>query len=185
MGEWSVASDLPESAITEIRPADTARWIEKAQLRTDPLRDAIAAAGGRSRRVTARSVHDVRDAAFGNFMLSWLVPHGEDVELDHLPDGRFFLRLLELSYRPLFGRKPELRGCLLDGSRLELAFTNDVLQAQVAGPPGRYSMVRHHALVLHAATHWLDEPGRTRWLQIYNRVTALAPRGLGLPQLRS
>lgn len=176
-----MASDLPEPANTEITADDAARWIEKAQLRTDPLREAITVVGGRSRRVTARGIHDLTEAAFGNFMLTWLVPRGEDVEINHLPDGRFFLRLLELTYRPLFAREPELRGCLLDGSRLELAFTNDVLQAQAAGPPGRYSMVRHHALVLHAATHWLDELRRNSWLQLYDRVTRLVPRRPGPP----
>ncbi len=176
-----MAFELPASAVARITPADTARWIEKAQLRIDPLRGAIAAAGGRSRRVTGRSIRDLSEAAFGNFMLSWLVPRGEDVEISHLPDGRFFLRLLDLTYRPLFDREPGLRGCLLDGSRLELALTNDVLQAQAAGPPGRYSMVRHHALVLHAATHWLEEPGRTRWLRLYDSVTALVPRRPGPP----
>lgn len=166
MHSESAAVDLPESAITRVTPADTARWIDKAQSRIEPLRKAISATGGRSRRVTAR-VSDPSDAAFGSFMLSWLVPQGEDVELNHLPDGRFFLRLLRLAYRPLLDREPDLRLCLLDGSRLELAFTNDVLQAQAAGPLGSYSMVRHHALVLHAATRWLDDPARGRWLRIY------------------
>jgi hypothetical protein len=168
-----VASEsLAPDAVTAIAPADTQRWIAKAQQRVAPLREAIAAVGGSSRRVRARCVPDLGEAAFGNFMLSWPEQDGDDMILNHLPDGAFFLQLLRLAYRPVMERRPHLRACLLDGSRLELAFTNDVLQVQAAGPPGPYSMVRHHALVLHAATHWLDEPARSRWLELYEALAA-------------
>jgi len=167
MGSESSAT----SAVTAISSADTRRWIAKAQQRVDPLRGVIHATGGRSRTVRAHCVSGIREAAYGNFMLSWPVPLGPDVTtLRHLPDGAFFLKLLDLAYRPELAVLPHLRECLLDGSRLELAFTNDVLQVQAAGPPGPYSMVRHHALVLHAATHWLDEPARTRWLELCEAV---------------
>ncbi len=159
--------------MTAIGSADTDRWLAKAQRRVDPLRAAIQSAGGRSRTVRAHCVSDLREAAYGNFMLSWPESAGPDVTtLNHLPDGALFLRLLELAYRPELVARPHLRECLLDGSRLELAFTNDVLQVQAAGPPGLYSMVRHHALVLHAATHWLDEPARGRWLELCEAVAA-------------
>jgi hypothetical protein len=168
---------VPGTAIT---PTDTARWIAKAQQRVDPLRDAIIGTGGVSRRVVASCVKEVADAPFGNFMLSWPIDHGDDVVLGHLPDAAFFLRLLEVAYRPAFDRRPDLRACLHDRSRLEMAFTNDVLQVQAASPPGPYSMIRHHALVLHAAAHWLDEPARSRWLQLCEvvaEVSQAAPGG--------
>lgn len=155
---------------TMITPTDTARWIEKAQRRVDQLREAIIGTGGASRRVVATCVADVADAPFGNFMLSWPIDRGERVVLGHLPDGAFFLKLLEVAYRPALDRRPDLRACLHDRSRLEMAFTNDVLQVQAASPPGPYSMIRHHALVLHAAAHWLDEPARSWWLQLYEVV---------------
>jgi hypothetical protein len=170
------------SAVTAISPADTRRWIAKAQLRVDPLRDVIHATGGRSRTVRAHCVSGIREAAYGNFMLSWPVPLGPDVTtLRHLPEGAFFLKLLDLAYQPELAVLPHLRTCLWDGSRLELAFTNDVLQVQAAGPPGPYSMVRHHALVLHAATHWLDEPARSRWLELCAAVAAGLSRDLSGP----
>jgi hypothetical protein len=167
------------SAVTAISEADTRRWIDKAQRRVDPLRAVIDATGGRSRTVRAHCVSNIREAPYGNFMLSWPVPAGRDeTTLHHLPDGALFLQLLDLAYRSELAGLPHLRGCLLDGSRLELAFTNDVLQVQAAGPPGPYSMVRHHALVLHAATHWLDEPARTRWLELCEAVAAGLSREL-------
>ncbi|HKC26968.1 MAG TPA: hypothetical protein VKB75_03045 [Jatrophihabitans sp.] len=160
-------ADVSDTAITS---ADTAPWIAKAQHRVDQLRDAVLASGGASRRVVAECVTDVAQAPFGNFMLSWPLDRHDDMVLGHLPDGAFFLRLLELAYRPALDRRPDLRRCLQDRSRLEMAFTNDVLQVQAAQPPGAYSMIRHHALVLHAAEHWLDGPARDRWLQLYETI---------------
>jgi hypothetical protein len=157
--------------VTAISADDTRRWIDKAQQLVDPLRAVVEKTGGRSRTVRAHCVSDIRQAAYGNFMLSWPEPAGPDVTtLNHLPDGALVLQLLGLAYRPELAVHPHLGECLRDGSRLELAFTNDVLQVQAAGPPGAYSMVRHHALVLHAATLWLDEPARTRWLELCEAV---------------
>jgi hypothetical protein len=168
--------------VTAINAADTRRWIDKAQRLVDPLRTVIDATGGRSRIVRAHCVSDIREAPYGNLMLSWPVPAGRDATtLHHLPDGALFLQLLDLAYRSELADLPHLRECLLDGSRLELAFTNDVLQVQAAGPPGAYSMVRHHALVLHAATHWLAEPARTRWLELCEAVARGLSRELSGP----
>jgi hypothetical protein len=176
------AQSLPATAVGDITPEQTERWIGKAQRRVDPLRPAMIDAGGRSRGVSARPVAHLDEAAFGAFMLSWLVPIGDDVELGHLRDGRFFLQLLNLAYQPIFDSDRDLQTGLLDGSRLELAFTNDVLQAQAAGPPGHYSMIRHHALVLHAATWWLEASARDRWLRIYRAcIELLRARRTGWP----
>jgi hypothetical protein len=59
------------------------------------------------------------------------------------------------------------------GERLWVGIANDVLQMYVPDPPaGTYSMVRHHALMLGAATLWL-KPERARQWQ---RAHGLAAR---------
>ena len=146
---------------------ETVGWIAKAQERIRPLLPAIIAAGGYSKAVTAYAVGGPAQAPYGAFMLSWPEDVADGVVLHHLRDGDFFLRILARCYAPVFEQQPQLASCLADGTRLEIALTNDVLQVQAAGPPGPYSMVRHHALVLHAATHWLEEPARTNWLALY------------------
>ena len=50
------------------------------------------------------------------------------------------------------------------GQRLWIGIGNDVVQLFVADPPaGQYSMVRHHALLLAAATAWLGPAARRAW----------------------
>jgi hypothetical protein len=163
---------MSTSTVTAITAANTEAWIAKAQILVDPLRDSIAATGGASRRVAAQPVRDAGQALYGNLMLSWPETTDDHVILHHLPSGALFLRLLAQAYRPVLKLRPQLEACLHDGSRLELAFTNDVLQVQAAAPPGPYSMVRHHALVMHAATHWLNEPARSRWFELYEGLAS-------------
>ncbi|MCC7370680.1 MAG: hypothetical protein IT306_19830 [Chloroflexi bacterium] len=57
------------------------------------------------------------------------------------------------------------------GERQWVGIANDVLQLYVPNPPdGTYSMVRHHALMLVAATLWLG-PDRARlWLDAHSLV---------------
>jgi len=48
--------------------------------------------------------------------------------------------------------------------RVWIGIANDVLQLFVADPPpGTYSMVRHHALMLAAATAWLGQAATSAW----------------------
>lgn len=53
---------------------------------------------------------------------------------------------------------------LTSRERLWVGIANDVLQTYVLDPPlGTYSMVRHHALMLAAATLWLGPDAARRW----------------------
>ena len=58
----------------------------------------------------------------------------------------------------------DVNALLASGERLWVGIANDVLQLYVPDPPaGAYSMVRHHALMLGAATLWLGPAAATRW----------------------
>lgn len=57
------------------------------------------------------------------------------------------------------------------GERQWVGIANDVLQLYVPDPPaGTYSMVRHHALMLVAATLWLGPERAHRWLDGHSVV---------------
>jgi hypothetical protein len=57
---------------------------------------------------------------------------------------------------------------LRSGQRIWVGIANDVLQLFVPDPPpGRYSMVRHHALMLVAATLWLGPESTRRWQEAH------------------
>jgi hypothetical protein len=103
---------------------------------------------------------ELEDTVLGGFMPCWPEDLGDSRVIHHLPDAGFFLALLERAYAPVLARRPELRSLLYDGSRIEIAFTNDVLQAQLRGEWEPYSMIRHHALMLFHGLLWLDEPAR-------------------------
>jgi hypothetical protein len=58
----------------------------------------------------------------------------------------------------------EVDDLLQSGQRLWIGIANDVVQLFVPDPPdGTYSMVRHHALMLVAATVWLGPDATRRW----------------------
>jgi hypothetical protein len=67
----------------------------------------------------------------------------------------------------------EIDQLLGSGDRLQVGIANDVLQLYVPDPPaGTYSMVRHHGLMLAAATTWLG-PERTRaWCRAHTCAAA-------------
>jgi hypothetical protein len=57
------------------------------------------------------------------------------------------------------------------GERQWVGIANDVLQLYVPDPPaGTYSMVRHHALMLVAATLWLGPERARLWLDAHSTV---------------
>jgi hypothetical protein len=65
-----------------------------------------------------------------------------------------------------------------------MSLTNDVLQIQLRGLDGGYSMIRHHALMLFYAALWLDEPQRSQWLDLYDELlTYVDGRPGGRPDL--
>jgi hypothetical protein len=60
--------------------------------------------------------------------------------------------------------RPDLHALVRSGDRVWVGIANDVLQKFVPDPPdGTYSMVRHHALMLGAATLWLGPERARRW----------------------
>ncbi|HET6502566.1 MAG TPA: hypothetical protein VFG87_17565 [Amycolatopsis sp.] len=142
-------------------------WIAKAQPLVDPLLP-----GQPPVTVHARGVPDPANAPYGAFMMGWPEPAGSGFVLGHLVDCEFFLALLRRCYADVLAARPGLGLALDDRSRLEVALTNDVLQVRAPGPPEPYSMIRHHALMLFAATDWLAEPARSRWFEIYEAVAA-------------
>jgi hypothetical protein len=55
------------------------------------------------------------------------------------------------------------------GQRVWIGIANDVLQLFVVDPPaGTYSMVRHHALMLAAATSWLGPEAIRDWAAVHS-----------------
>ena len=67
-----------------------------------------------------------------------------------------------------------------NGDRLWVGIANDVLQMYVPDPPaGTYSMVRHHALMLGAATLWLGPDRADRWQHAHTLAARAFLRRLG------
>jgi hypothetical protein len=68
---------------------------------------------------------------------------------------------------------------LRSGQRIWVGIANDVLQLFVPDPPpGQYSMVRHHALMLVAATLWLGPESTRRWQEAHALAARAFMRGL-------
>ena len=93
-------------------------------------------------------------------------------------DGRVTIELIEdwgvllagwlTALGDLAGADVDVDELVTSGERLWVGIANDVLQKYVPDPPaGTYSMVRHHALMLVAATVWLGEDRARRWQQAH------------------
>jgi hypothetical protein len=158
-------------------------WVAKATRLAAPMLELAGPAADPALVLPGR-VDSSNDWIYGNFMLAWLDPALEPRRVRHLPDGGFFLRLLRLTYAPVLRHRPDLAVLLEDASRPEMSLTNDVLQIQLRGCEERYSMIRHHALMLFQAALWLEEPRRSQWLDLYDElVTYLDQRPGGRPDL--
>jgi hypothetical protein len=151
-----------------IREAAVRHWLAKATAASEPLLAHAGAAAHPGPVGTRTAV--LEDTVLGGFMPCWPEDLGDSRVIHHLPDAGFFLALLERAYEPVLAKRPELRSLLYDGSRIEIAFTNDVLQAQLRGEWEPYSMIRHHALMLFHGLLWLDEPARGGWAALYQAV---------------
>jgi hypothetical protein len=149
-------------------PATVDRWIGKAETLAAPL---VTAAGSAGAAAPVRPrLAGLAESPFGNFMLCWPDDTVRPNLVHHLPEAGFFLELLRRCYAPVLAARPEL-GALLDGdSRLEVAFTNDVLQVQLRGDWQPYTMIRHHALMLFHGLLWLAEPERSGWVRLYQAL---------------
>lgn len=158
-------------------------WVNKAWRLSLPMLE-LAGPVADPATVVPQVVEKESDRLYGNFMLAWLDNSGDPRVVKHLPDASFFLQLLDISYAPVFSRRPELRGLLRGTSRPEMSLTNDVLQIQLHTVQDKYSMVRHHALMLFYAALWLAEPERSGWLELYDQlVTYVDERQEGRPSL--
>jgi len=182
-GGGSEAADSLSLVRHPISEDDAAIWVVKASARSAPL-VALAGEVGDPAPVASRVVNDVDDWQFGRFMLAWLDRQAAVRLVHHLPDASFFLRLLEQAYQPVFDRQPQFIELLRDQSRPEMSLTNDVLQIQLHDLGPRYSMVRHHALMLFHAALWLEQPRRHQWLALYDALlTHVDERPQGRPGL--
>lgn len=74
----------------------------------------------------------------------------------------------------------DLDALILTGERVWVGIANDVLQMYVPDPPaGTYSMVRHHALMLAAATLWLGPDQAARWQEAHATLGRAFLRRMG------
>ena len=105
------------------------------------------------------------------------------------PDGSVLIRFVRdwgvmlAAWRELAvaaGSDPDQLDALVrGGERLWIGIANDVLQMYVpTPPPATYSMVRHHALMLAAATLWLGPERAERWRAAHARVAGAFVRSL-------
>lgn len=159
------------------------RWTQKGVELAAPL-ITLAGPAGRPGPVRHETVHSPTEWPYGRFMGAWLDDNDTTKTLKHLPDVRFFMRLLTLAYAPILLERPDRRNLLGGDSRLEMSLTNDALQIQLVTISSGYSMIRHHALMLFEAALWLEEPGRSAWFELYDDlVTVAEDRPGGLPGL--
>lgn len=124
--------------------------------------------------VVARCV-PATDAIGGSLIPAWPI-RAEDgsVTIEYVADWGVLLAGWRDAAGPSDDPDLDLDGLLASGDRLWVGIANDVLQKFVPDPPdGTYSMVRHHALMLGAATIWLG-PERARLWQRAHTVAAHA-----------
>lgn len=156
-------------------PAD--RWIAAVMPRamevvnwTRPVVDATMT-------VHAVPVANTALAPYGPFMLSWFDGHTHDATIYYLTDYGIYYALAERCFSAFLADDGLTSRALRGLARVRIAITNDVLQVMSPQAPGRYSMIRHHALVLFAATRWLPTPQRATWMAVYAAsLTALRGR---------
>jgi hypothetical protein len=129
--------------------------------------------GADALKVVARCV-DPAVATGGSLIPAWPI-RGEDgsVTIEFVADWGVLLAGWSAAAGPSDDPTLDIEALIGSGERLWVGIANDVLQMYVPDPPaGTYSMVRHHALMLGAATLWLG-PDRARQWQ---RAHALAAR---------
>ena len=79
-------------------------------------------------------------------------------------------------------RAREQSDSVLLSQRLWIGIANDVMQLFVTDPPpGTYSMVRHHALMLAAATAWLGPAASHAWRAAHAAAGAAFVRSCDRP----
>jgi hypothetical protein len=137
------------------------------------LPHAVSALGGKVDLHVHAAPVDPRAARGGSLIPAW--PHKDDaggVTIDYVDDWGALLAAWVSSVRP--AEQALALDLVRSGERVWIGIANDVLQVFVPDPPeGTYSMVRHHALMLAAATIWLGSDAGSRW----RRAHASAAQG--------
>ena len=127
------------------------------------LPHAVSALGGKVDLHVHAAPVDPRAARGGSLIPAW--PHKDDaggVTIDYVDDWGALLAAWVSSVRP--AEQALALDLVRSGERVWIGIANDVLQVFVPDPPeGTYSMVRHHALMLAAATIWLGAAAAGRW----------------------
>lgn len=108
-----------------------------------------------------------REGLYGPLMLSWFDDRTSRPRIYYLREHAIYLRMSARCFQEFLSCEDVWMAALSDGSRMRVAITNDVLQVMAPTPPGKYSMIRHHALMFLAATLWLPSEQKERWLEIY------------------
>jgi hypothetical protein len=156
------ASRLSESRANEIVRA--ARPFAEAVLKPGP-----ATEGGV--QVSARLVQPGQ-ARGGSLIPAWPL-RGADgrVTIEHVEDWGAMLAGWCATVSDDGDVTASLVQLVESGERQWVGIANDVLQLYVPNPPdGTYSMVRHHALMLVAATLWLGQERARLWLDAHSAV---------------
>lgn len=112
--------------------------------------------------VVAREV-DPRVASGGSLIPAWPSRASDgQVIIEFVNDWGAMLATWRSLFDPAVSS--DVDDLLHSGQRVWIGIANDVLQLFVPDPPpGTYSMVRHHALMLVAATVWLGPDSTRRW----------------------
>ena len=124
-------------------------------------------------RVTARHVEPA-EATGGSLIPAWPIRHHDgSVTIEYVGDWGVLLAGWSDAAGASDDPSLDVEALVRGGERLWVGIANDVLQMFVPDPPaGTYSMVRHHALMLGAATLWLGPDRAHQW----QRAHAVAAR---------
>ena len=132
---------------------------------------ASAVPGPDALQVTARCV-DPADTEGGSLIPAWPIRHQDgSVTIEFVADWGVLLAGVSDAAGASDDPTVDVDALLGGGERLWVGIANDVLQMYVPDPPaGTYSMVRHHALMLGAATLWLGPERARQWQRAHDIV---------------
>ena len=156
----------------QVDAARVAGWIGEVTPKAIELVNWMGPVVDASVTVRARPTRDFSLAPYGPFMLSWFEGHRPDPMIHYLTDYRIYFALCHWCFRGFGIDSMVASRALSNLTRLRIAVTNDVLQVMSPTAPGRYSMIRHHALMLFTATRWLSSRQRSTWLAVYTQAAA-------------
>jgi len=143
---------------------------ERARLIIDAARPhALASLGRENEPADSLNVSAVRAAPShargGSVIPAWPSRESDgSVRIEFVSDWGAMLAAWRAALDVTADQAADIDQLLQSGERLWIGIANDVLQMYVVDPPpGTYSMVRHHGLMLAAATLWLGHARAERW----------------------